>query len=406
MFMDDADDKLIMTGIRGAFIYDFVYDSKYSPSLAAQIDKEGKYISIRIENLKMLEKIETMCLWVKGVKLDTKNELVATWNQSNLCFHHTDLEHKGKLMFWIKDFITPEVRITDLMVNMHYKYFCTGQSNGQIIVWKFENSKKQIHQFNGHVKEVSSLLQMKDDHQLFLSASLDATIRIWSLDKFQLIYTLFMPYSGLSFVRIFKEGKKILLCENKKIITNDIHAILQNYLIADSKIDHIECGFFTEEDKRNHDVGFTISLCVDNSAFIQRMGEKHKCTIYPPPSAQKIAKVQHSMTLDRIIILLTNCSLCVYKNNRETALLEKIMPQIEIKDSEDKPITIQQITSMEIFRVKNKSVIPPFDREILNENLHINSVGDVYGNPDEVQEYIALGMSKGSIYFLHVNKMN
>ena len=61
---------------------------------------------------------------------------------------------------------------------------------------------------------------------------------------------------------------------------------------------------------------------------------------------------------------------------------------------------------MEIFRVKNKAVIPPFDKEILNENLHINSVGDVYGNPDSTQEYIALRMSKGSIYFLHVNKLH
>ena len=104
--------------------------------------------------------------------------------------------------------------------------------------------------------------------------------------------------------------------------------------------------------------------------------------------------------------MLTNCSLCVYKTNRETALLERIMQQSEMRDSEDKVVMSQDIVSMELVRMKSKHEVPPFDREILNENLHFNSVSDVWDEKDGIQEFLALGMSKGSIYLVHVKKLH
>lgn len=104
-----------------------------------------------------------------------------------------------------------------------------------------------------------------------------------------------------------------------------------------------------------------------------------------------------------MIVLLANCSLCVYKSHRETALLEKILQQSELRDAEDKPVITQQITSMELIRAESADEIPPFDREILNERLHLASVGDVWGDGG-FQEFLALGMSKGSICLLHVRK--
>ena len=51
--------------------------------------------------------------------------------------------------------------------------------------------------------------------------------------------------------------------------------------------------------------------------------------------------MKHSITLNRLIVHLTNCSLCVYKAHRETALLEKILQQSELRDAEDKPVMMQ-----------------------------------------------------------------
>ena len=61
---------------------------------------------------------------------------------------------------------------------------------------------------------------------------------------------------------------------------------------------------------------------------------------------------------------------------------------------------------MELIRTKCKDDIPPFDREILNEKLHVAAVGDVWGPEDGPQEFLALGMSKGSIFLLHVRQLH
>jgi hypothetical protein len=62
---------------------------------------------------------------------------------------------------------------------------------------------------------------------------------------------------------------------------------------------------------------------------------------------------------------------------------------------------------MELIRTESKNDIPPFDREILNQNLHEAAVGDVWGSDEnEQQEFLALGMSKGSIFLLHVRKLH
>tara|TARA_B110001450_G_C17588455_1_gene467922 strand:- start:742 stop:1158 length:417 start_codon:yes stop_codon:yes gene_type:complete len=107
-----------------------------------------------------------------------------------------------------------------------------------------------------------------------------------------------------------------------------------------------------------------------------------------------------------VIVLLENQSLCVYKSHRETALLEKILQQSELRDAEDKAVVAQQIVSMELVRTASKDDIPPFDREILNEKLHVARVGDVWGTEDGPQEFLALGMSKGSIFLLHVRQLH
>ena len=61
---------------------------------------------------------------------------------------------------------------------------------------------------------------------------------------------------------------------------------------------------------------------------------------------------------------------------------------------------------MELLRTKVKDDFPPFDKEILNVGLHLAAVGNIWAAEGDLQEYLALGMSKGSIYLLHVNNLN
>ena len=87
-------------------------------------------------------------------------------------------------------------------------------------------------------------------------------------------------------------------------------------------------------------VGFSISLCQDNSAVIKdidgELAMYEKTTLYPPPSAQTIKKIVYSTNMKRLILLLSSSTICIYRRVKETALLEKILDPSEIKDCEMK----------------------------------------------------------------------
>lgn len=53
----DRESKIVLANIDGVCILDFNYQGKYAPLLAAQIDQEGRHISVKLENIKSIEKM-------------------------------------------------------------------------------------------------------------------------------------------------------------------------------------------------------------------------------------------------------------------------------------------------------------------------------------------------------------
>jgi hypothetical protein len=101
--------------------------------------------------------------------------------------------------------------------------------------------------------------------------------------------------------------------------------VLQNYINTETTVRHIQPGYQSMADFWEGKSTFTISLCDDNSAFTKEtQAGGQKTTLYPPPSAQVIQKIVYSCRLQRLIVLLTNSTLCIYRMFKETALLEKL----------------------------------------------------------------------------------
>ncbi len=178
---------MITAGIDGIFIFDFVYKGKYEPKHAAQIDPEGKSIEISLKNKIPLEK---MLLWAKGLKIDLTNDMIISWDQTRLSFNHLK---GGGIIFSYKDMTTAENYITDvLVIKKPFKYFVTGTYSGQVQVWKFSEKRRLINSFEGaHIKEIGSLAEYPGikgvpgtvgDPTLFISSSLDGSVKVWSLD--------------------------------------------------------------------------------------------------------------------------------------------------------------------------------------------------------------------------------
>jgi hypothetical protein len=61
-------------------------------------------------------------------------------------------------------------------------------------------------------------------------------------------------------------------------------------------------------------------------------------TIYPPPTAKEVIQIGFNTTLRRMFLLLASGTLCIYRVDRDTAILEKLQYPNMIKDSEGKPL--------------------------------------------------------------------
>jgi len=64
---NDKQEQLVTAGIKGLLIFNFRYQGKYNPKLAAQHDKQGKNINIYLFKKRLLD---PTTLWIKGMKID------------------------------------------------------------------------------------------------------------------------------------------------------------------------------------------------------------------------------------------------------------------------------------------------------------------------------------------------
>ena len=131
--------------------------------------------------------------------------MIFSWSQLKVCFN--DLN--GKILYRYKKLTNYEDYITDIFVSEKYRYFVTSTYTGNIIVWKLQKRKELIHTFIAHTKCVTSLQEIPNQPTLFISASNDSTIRIFSLDKFAELYSFILP-AGVHNIHLLSE--KMFAC--------------------------------------------------------------------------------------------------------------------------------------------------------------------------------------------------
>lgn len=93
---------------------------------------------------------------------------------------------------------------TDVILNDRYNYFVTSTISGLIHVWKFYATKTLVHTFKVHASKVTSLGKHPLNSTYIVSASNDSTIKILSLEKFSVLYSLNLQ-AGASYVKLLSE---------------------------------------------------------------------------------------------------------------------------------------------------------------------------------------------------------
>jgi WD40 repeat protein len=125
------------------------------------------------------------------------------------------------------------------------------------------------------------------DSTYFMSSSLDGSVKVWSLDRFQLVYSFTLPYT-LTYSRLFNRSKQLAVGMKDKILICGVHLIGEHYLSPEVPIATVRAGYTTAADRDNSNFTFSMALCENNSIYIQnnRKNGIVQSTIFPPPTAQ------------------------------------------------------------------------------------------------------------------------
>ena len=172
----------------------------------------------------------------------------------------------GDLIAKFNDIMDFGEQILDVLVFIDYRYFLISTDDGNIYVYKYvqsgkvETQKRLIHTYSGHNKNITHIDKMKNFPHLFMSASLDGTARVWSLETFSHLYTIEIP-GTLSFCNILSRCSFIVSQAHNTVQLHQLHMIIENYMNSESQVVSLTPGYKTLEDKEECRSGFTISVC-------------------------------------------------------------------------------------------------------------------------------------------------
>lgn len=401
----EEESTLITGGIDGCFMFRFNAETKYDPRQGVMLDPEGHFFQA---HLGPKIKIEKMPLWIKGLKVSVKQNMIFSWSQLKVCFNDLD----GKILYRYKKLTSYEDHITDIFVSEKYRYFVSSTYSGQIIVWKLKKRKELIHSFNNsHTKCVTSLQEIPNQPTLFISASNDNTIRIFSLDKFTELYCFVLP-AGVTNINLLSE--KVFACfYNSQIKIGILHHLALSFYNSKIEVRKIVKMFKSASDRWANRCEAIMTLFSDNSVQIQSsdwQDPSMKSTIFPPPGAKEVMFCGYSMLVDRIILVLLDGTICVYllDEDGDASILDRIIESKSIKDAHNRNLN-QQVTSVTL-----ADTIPPnFDFETFSENtagdhkkLEETYEKELAAHSDEVLDrFLVLGLSKGAVVFLSVKEL-
>ena len=116
-------------------------------------------------------------------------------------------------------------------------------------------------------------------------------------------------------------------------------------------------------------------------------------TIYPPPSAHDLKDVFFLEKQKKLLLLLDSGVICIFNIQGETGLLEKMIRNGEITDSESRPVLFP-IICMKLVKCKP----PQYDCELVFRKHGLQDMQD--------SDFIAMSAGKGTLLFMSVDKID
>ncbi|XP_032997762.1 uncharacterized protein LOC117042324 [Lacerta agilis] len=325
--------------------------------------------------------------------------------QRYYCFsecHFTCYNINGKMLFEIPNAHTTD--ITSCVYSSDFNVLVTSCKGNEIKSWSDQGSL--LHTFQGHSKTVTKLLLHPNSTSLFISGSLDGSVKLWSFDTMDIFYSISPFKEGIRWIGTV-DDKFLYCCSPRNLHIYDLNSFTTFWTHFNSPVTKLYVCSAHEKSSR------VVAMGADNSLRIFSLQDGEKlCTVLPPPYPaliQPILSFTYNRASGTVFFLLTPSEIWVYTVRTNPACRAAVWTIGELQQHLHRkhPFAscIQKNEHFQHTRKRNfrTSVKCECLCSLSSPLCYLIDEGVVFADN---QEFLVLGMQDGRILFLHTSVQN
>ncbi|XP_062825873.1 uncharacterized protein LOC100552577 isoform X2 [Anolis carolinensis] len=324
--------------------------------------------------------------------------------QRYYCFsegHFYCYDINGKMLLQILN--AHETAILCCAYSAEIGIFLTSSKGSEIKSWNGQGNL--LHVFQGHSKTVTKLLLHPSIASLFISGSLDGSVKLWSLDSMEVFYSISLFQEGILWIGVM-EDQFMYCCSARNLHIYDLNSFTSFWTSVNSPISNLYlCGADGKSSR-------VVAMGVDNSLRIFSLHNGTRLsTVLPPPSPllHPVLGFAYNRASGTIYLLLTPRDIWVYTARTEPACRAAVWTIGELQQHLQRKHPLAScVQKNEYFQhTRKRNVKTPARCECLcslsSPLCYLTDEGMVYADS---QEFLVLGMQDGRVLFLHTSIQN
>ncbi|KAI8511694.1 hypothetical protein Bbelb_107940 [Branchiostoma belcheri] len=259
--------------------------------------------------------------WARYVQLDLNMQHLYCCTETDLYCYSTEGQLLYKILRAHKTFIT------GCQFSQHAKLLVTSSHDFEVKVWSIKGGL--VHVFRGHSRGVTQLVLHPATSALVLTSSLDGTVKMWSLDTMDIIYSLSLHKEGIQWMGLTNDN--LLYCASpRRISTWFLNHVVDFWAHARCRARSLTVVPATGKSKR-------VMLVGDDSSvrLFSRKERKNLSTVLPPPSIspfQQVECVAYNRTYNMAFLLINPWEIWAYTTKSDPACRHLVWNIAEIQE--------------------------------------------------------------------------
>ncbi|KAJ8047090.1 Transcriptional repressor tup11 [Holothuria leucospilota] len=300
MVFNPVRDELITGGVKGTKIWEF---KQIADRIWTEIKPMANY------GLFLKKELDSVGgSWVRKLELNERMQHLYCCSDTDMLCYDMD----GKFLFKIVR--AHKSQITGCKYSPLSRMLVTGSFDTEVKVWSMTGGL--VHTFRGHSRAVTNVVLHPESSSLVLTSSLDGTVRMWSLDIMEEIYSIVMSTEGICWMGLIAD-RFLWTATSRELFVWNIDQTVHFYALARSKVTSIQVAQC--EGKRSR----VVAVGDDSSVRLVSMKDhRNLSTVLPPPSLsplQSVLAVSYNRECSLVYLLINPEEIWVYTMRTDPA---------------------------------------------------------------------------------------